>query len=834
MMKLAAMPRRLFQRVFHTAPVEKDPWLTGPSTLLDFDADHPDPTEADAPAEAEPEPTPDGPPPEPVMAGPSANLGRAAETGAVAFETAMATARTLVAQGHFEIAELTLEQARQRFPDSPLPLIEYARVAETKRDWVVMAARYTVLRIRFPDEVLGYRGGAHALRELGRLDEADALLEAAIGRLPGDPKLFIDYGQIAELRKDWRSMADRFAEVRERFPDNVAGYTGSARALSMIGSIAQAETLLEAGQQRLPNEPALFVEFARMAELRRDWTALEQRCAALRERFPDEPWPYAGGARALRHLARYDEADALLTDADLRFPSNSSFWIEYAGSADDRGDWEEAISRCKVIRDQFPEVSWGYVGGANALDHLSRRDEARLLMEAGLAHVPAAEDPFGAYCWLAQNRQEWAEAITRWEGYRRRFPDRAVGYAAESIALREQSRFDEAESLVLEGLRRHPGDNELQASYAFIATARKDWEPAVERWQTYVDRFPDHPVGYLQAGIALRELGRFPDADAVLREALRRFPENSDILGNFARNAAHRRDWLEALRRWKSYSERFPGDPLGPEQAKDVLQELGYYDDARSGPQLGHHSILEQLRTQLYGGDNPLAHADPQYVDAGYPYTNLRPELIESILDAVRPRFWLELGSMLGGSAIRTAAIIKAQMAPTEIVCIDPFTGDVNMWAGEQAKVQAGDWQFLRLERGRPTIYERFLANVTEAGHDDIILPIAATSIVGVRLLRRLSDEQRLAALPDVIYLDTAHEPDETFLELSNCWELLQSGGVLMGDGWDREAVRTDVLRFLATVHPNDEARQRLAERHPRFVQHEGVLLDRGQWVLAK
>ncbi|MGA3001047.1 MAG: tetratricopeptide repeat protein [Acetobacteraceae bacterium] len=832
MIKLGAMPRRLFQRVFHAAPAAKHPWEFGATTLLDFDADHPDLAEAETPTAGEPDP--DHPSPEATPAGPSANPDVAPKAGPASLETAMTTARTLAEQGHFEIAEATLEQARQRFPDSPVPLIEYARIAETKRDWVVMAARYTVLRIRFPDEVLGYAGGAHALRELGRLDEADVLLEAAMSRFRDEPSVFVDYGRLAELRKDWQGMAERFAEVRQRFPDHGLGYTGRARALSMIGRIPEAEALLEAGQQRLPNEATLFVDHARMAELRHDWIALESRCAALRERFPDEPWPYAGGAIALRNLGRYDEVDALLTDADLRFPINSAFWVEYARSADDRGDWEEAISRCKVICEQFPDVPWGYVGGANALDHLGRRDEARLLMESGLARVPAEADPFGAYCWLAQNRQEWPEAITRWEGYRRRFPDRAVGYAAESIALRELSRFDEAESLVLEGLRRHPDDSELRANHAFVATARKDWERALERWQAYVDRYPDHAVGYIHAGIALRELARFAEADAILREALRQFPDDSEIIGNFAWNAHHKRDWLEALRRWKIYCERFPQDPLGPEQAKLVLQELGYYDDARNAPQLGHQSIVGQLCRELYGGDSPLAHADPQYVDAGYPHTNLRPELIESILDAVRPRFWLELGSMLGGSAIRTAAIIKAQMAPTEIVCIDPFTGDVNMWAREQPKKHAGEWQFLRLERGRPTIYERFLANVTTAGHDDIILPIAATSIVGIRLLRRLADEQRLAALPDVIYLDSAHEPDETFLELRNCWDLLQPGGVLMGDDWDWDAVRNDVLRFVETVRLNYEARQRLAERHPRFVQQEGVLLDRGQWVLTK
>ena len=245
-------------------------------------------------------------------------------------------------------------------------------------------------------------------------------------------------------------------------------------------------------------------------------------------------------------------------------------------------------------------------------------------------------------------------------------------------------------------------------------------------------------------------------------------------------------------------------------------------------------SVIGELLSELYGGDGPLSYADIRYRDDGYPHTNLIPDVVRSVLDIVKPRFWLELGSMLGGSAIRVADVVKSQSAPTEIVCVDPFTGDVNMWAWEQPKRKANEWQFLRLERGRPTIYDRFLANVASAGHSGIILPIAATSIVGIKLLRRLASEHRLSAFPSVIYLDSAHEPDETFLELQNCWGLLEPGGVLMGDDWGWDSVRNDVLRFAQTVRIDRIGCQRLAERHQSFTEQEGILLDRGQWILVK
>jgi predicted O-methyltransferase YrrM len=247
------------------------------------------------------------------------------------------------------------------------------------------------------------------------------------------------------------------------------------------------------------------------------------------------------------------------------------------------------------------------------------------------------------------------------------------------------------------------------------------------------------------------------------------------------------------------------------------------------------NGVVAQLQLELYGGDSPLSFADERLIDDGYPHTNLRPELVRNVLRTFRPKFWLEFGSMLGGSAIRTADVIKELGAPTEIVCVDPFTGDVNMWDWERSLAQSGQWRFLRLERGRPTIYDRFLANVVAAGHADIILPIAATSTVGAKLLRRLHHQGRLSALPDVIYLDSAHEPNETYQELWMSWNLLAPGGVLMGDDWSWEAVRTDVLRFAQTIATSVDGRSRLAEGQRHAITGDGVLLlDDGHWVLTK
>lgn len=65
-----------------------------------------------------------------------------------------------------------------------------------------------------------------------------------------------------------------------------------------------------------------------------------------------------------------------------------------------------------------------------------------------------------------------------------------------------------------------------------------------------------------------------------------------------------------------------------------------------------------------------------------------------------------------------------------------------------------------------------------------------ATSIVGAKFLKALDFQ------PDLVYLDSAHEQDETYFEIGLYYELLRPGGVLFGDDFLWSSVSHDVRRF--------------------------------------
>jgi len=95
-------------------------------------------------------------------------------------------------------------------------------------------------------------------------------------------------------------------------------------------------------------------------------------------------------------------------------------------------------------------------------------------------------------------------------------------------------------------------------------------------------------------------------------------------------------------------------------------------------------SVHNEIIREIWRGENPINFVNAKGHDSGYPHTHIKSELIKVILQEIKPIFWLEAGSMLGGSAIATAKEIVSLQLSTSIVCLDPYTGDVNMLIWEK------------------------------------------------------------------------------------------------------------------------------------------------------
>jgi hypothetical protein len=244
--------------------------------------------------------------------------------------------------------------------------------------------------------------------------------------------------------------------------------------------------------------------------------------------------------------------------------------------------------------------------------------------------------------------------------------------------------------------------------------------------------------------------------------------------------------------------------------------------------------IKEQIRAALDIRGDIYAPYRGSTPDQGYPDTHLDMTCIKAVFDTVRPTFWLEFGSMVGGSATKVCRFIKGSRSDCQIVCVDPFCGSVDMWMWESLHRRLGRWLYLNLDGGFPTIRERFMANVCSEGCDDLILPIQATTMVGAGVVKTLFESRSISTLPQAIYLDSAHIEKETHMELEAAWDIVAPGGVLFGDDWTWDAVRNDVLKFSDSVSVNEETKIKFLSNLPGCYVERNVVLAGIHWFLFR
>eukprot|EP00931_Biecheleriopsis_adriatica_P062772 TRINITY_DN37913_c0_g1_i1.p1 TRINITY_DN37913_c0_g1~~TRINITY_DN37913_c0_g1_i1.p1 ORF type:complete len:387 (+),score=66.64 TRINITY_DN37913_c0_g1_i1:59-1219(+) len=195
--------------------------------------------------------------------------------------------------------------------------------------------------------------------------------------------------------------------------------------------------------------------------------------------------------------------------------------------------------------------------------------------------------------------------------------------------------------------------------------------------------------------------------------------------------------------------------------------------------------------------------------DHSYAHTNLPLPFLHALLERLQAKFLIEIGSFKGGSALRIAEAAVASGAASMpcLLCIDTFLGDAGMWLDHNPGWR--DW--LMLQHGHPNLYWQFMANVESMR--DVILPLPLASTCALRALHRLAVRNDIT-LTEFIYLDSAHEKGETLLEITQAFQLLKAGGVLLGDDLDWPAVESDLHVFIsqlghdATTGADDEMLQ--------------------------
>jgi len=466
-------------------------------------------------------------------------------------------------QGLLEQSLALLRDGQARFADDIRFNIDLGWLTLRMRNFQAACMEWQRVRDTWSKHPVGYVGGAITLREMKRLDEANTLLESAIRLFPADAGARIEHAWLAHRAHHWKEALHRWEAVRRIFPNHPSGFTGAAATFAESGQSDQAEMMLSDAVQTHPDDPGIAIELARIAHRRRKWDTAISRWQVVRTKFANVPAGFTGGAETLREAGRWHDAEALLSTAAERWPTDQGVATEIAWLAYHRSDWETATERWTNVRDRFPNHQSGYLIGARALQAAGQASPALAVLAEAQRRWPNDQPVLITTADLANARGDHPECVRIGKQLVALFPNEGAGYFHASRALRELGRYAEAEDCLADAPSKFPDDASILSIWASLSMGLQNWPEAIGRWRLLQQRFPAEPKFFWQCANALTSSGNEDEAEMLLKEAAQRFPNDTLVASMYTESLLRRGAVAEADAAAARMRQGFPDDPSG-------------------------------------------------------------------------------------------------------------------------------------------------------------------------------------------------------------------------------------------------------------------------------
>lgn len=374
-----------------------------------------------------------------------------------------------------------------------------------------------------------------------------------------------------------------FLALCGRFPEHTPSYVRAGELLIELGRPLQAEPLLADAVAKLPPNEWLLRAYASCGRATLPPQEAEARLRQVAEIFPQFGPGRADLAAFLLSVRRDVVAAEMEAECALTIlPDQEDAWVMdvFALCAEARQDWPQAASRWHSLRMWHPLHLRAYHGEARVLNQLGRERDSERTCRAGLALYPHDFLLHRLLAEAATQRRDWQAARDRWRDVRLRQVDDLGGWLGEAEALVHLGEPHNAETILADGMTRHPTRRELALEYARMAERRADWPEAALRWADAQMRFPDEPAAW-QGGIAaLRATGQEAAAEALEAAAYSQFPGQPDYAAAWARQAEQAGDGTEARRRYAVMRDSMADLPTGWIEGARLAQQAGELDEA--------------------------------------------------------------------------------------------------------------------------------------------------------------------------------------------------------------------------------------------------------------
>lgn len=426
-------------------------------------------------------------------------------------------------------AETAAHEALARHPGSPGILDSLGYVYDDQGRYDDAVACYEEILDRFPDNPVGLRGRVTVLRHAHRYESARTAAAEATERLPGSAQIHVCWSYLDEDRCRYTEALDHLDQalcIQPRCHDALEQRIEVLRKLHRYGEAAAAGQGAEALH---PRSPDIIESLA--------WTCYHQgrysdalaafgRALEIHDRHPGA---LDGRASALRGMCRYAQAEAFISEAAERLPHAARLKLELGFLFDDQGEHAKALGCFDRVLELHPCHAGALSWRVTELRNLRRFAEAE---EAARDALERRAEPsiWVAYGWVHADQDRGDDAVAAFERAIELDPFHSSGYQSLTKELVTLQRYDEAESAARGGTELLPHDASLRRELGWVYGAQDLDERALAEFRRALDVDPGDSFSARWVASALRWLHRHAEAETIVREALRTWPDDADLM----------------------------------------------------------------------------------------------------------------------------------------------------------------------------------------------------------------------------------------------------------------------------------------------------------------
>ncbi len=454
--------------------------------------------------------------------------------------------------GRLGEAEQVFNAVLARHPNQPAALLGLAECARRRNDMPAALAIHQAAVQADPGNIWTWLETATDLRELARLEEAEATYRQALILAPDQIEAHLGLGQCARLRHDTPAALAAHQAAIAAAPGRIWGRLEAATDLWSLGRTAEAEALYAAVLATEPGQVQALVGLGRCARARGDAAAALASHQEAAAREPDNVWCHLEQAADLAALDRTAEAQAEYTAALALAPMLAAGHLGLGRCARARGDLAAALTHHRDAGQADPANIWGRLEAAADLRELGRLDEAEAEYQTVLAEHPGQ---VAALLGLGQCSRRRGDCVAALAWHRRAdaAAPGAIWGALESAAdLRDLGQIGEARAILARLLSQAPGQARVLVNAGQCERVAGDRTAAILYLERAVATDPADPGPRLELATDHRDMGNIEAARALARAVLAEQPGHLRALLSLGHTESFAGDHAAALAAFKA------------------------------------------------------------------------------------------------------------------------------------------------------------------------------------------------------------------------------------------------------------------------------------------